>query len=77
MLKKRPSLKTSAFVVVAWAGVKLAVYALSHPEPAIISKSFGKSTTWKIIFWSLLLLIGILGWILSKPKEGERKQTAS
>ncbi|WP_078381772.1 TerC family protein [Sutcliffiella halmapala] len=68
LLDRRPGLETAAFLVVAWVGVKLAVYAMSHPELAIVSEEFGKGTTWKIIFWSVLLLIGVGGWFLSKEK---------
>ncbi|KZZ84414.1 TerC family protein [Bacillus sp. SJS] len=68
LLEKRPGLETAAFAIVAWVGVKLAVYALSHPQLAIISEGFGKSVTWKVIFWSVLILIAITGWFLSKPK---------
>ncbi|MBS2967904.1 TerC family protein [Metabacillus sp. KIGAM252] len=68
LLEKRPGLETAAFAIVAWVGVKLAVYALSHPQLAIISEGFGKSVTWKVIFWSVLILIAVVGWFLSKPK---------
>lgn len=74
LLEKRPGLETAAFVIVAWVGVKLAVYALSHPGLAIIPESFGKGTTWKLIFWSVLLLIGIFGWIFSKEKPQNNEE---
>lgn len=69
LLEKRPGLETTAFIIVAWVGVKLAVYALSHPDLAIIQEGFGKSTLWKIIFWSVLIVIGVAGWFMSKEKE--------
>lgn len=69
LLERRPGLETTAFAIVAWVGVKLAVYALSHPNLAIIEEGFGKSTLWKTIFWSVLLLIAIVGWFLSKEKK--------
>lgn len=69
LLERRPGLETTAFAIVAWVGVKLAVYALSHPNLAIIEEGFGKSTLWKTIFWSVLLLIAIAGWFLSKEKK--------
>ncbi|MGD6818488.1 TerC family protein [Metabacillus sp. 84] len=68
LLERRPGLETAAFAIVAWVGVKLAVYALSHPELAIISEGFGKSLTWKVIFWSVLLVIAVAGWFLSKEQ---------
>ena len=73
LLERRPGLETTAFVIVAWVGVKLAVYALSHPNLAIIEEGFGKSTLWKSIFWSVLLIIAIAGWFLSKEKEEPKK----
>jgi YkoY family integral membrane protein len=36
LLDRKPGLETAAFLGVAWVGVKLAVYALSHPELAIL-----------------------------------------
>ncbi|MTH54993.1 hypothetical protein GKZ89_16440 [Bacillus mangrovi] len=71
LLERRPGLETAAFAIVAWVGVKLAVYALSHPQLAIISEGFGKSVTWKVIFWSVLLLIAVAGWFMSKPRAEE------
>ncbi|TWI54075.1 TerC family protein [Halalkalibacter nanhaiisediminis] len=68
LLDRRPGLETAAYLVVAWVGVKLAVYAMAHPDLAIISQDFAKGTTWKIIFWSVLLIIGVSGWFLSKDK---------
>lgn len=62
LLDNRPGLETTAYVVVAWVGVKLAVYALSHPELSIISQDFAKSITWKVIFWTTLFVIAIIGW---------------
>ena len=68
LLEKRPGLETAAFFVVGWVGVKLGVYALSHPELAILSEGSAKGAPWKITFWVVLVLIGLFGWILSKEK---------
>ncbi|MGD6870927.1 TerC family protein [Sutcliffiella horikoshii] len=68
LLEKRPGLESAAFFVVGWVGVKLGVYALSHPELAILSEGFAKGAPWKITFWTVLVLIGVFGWILSKEK---------
>ncbi|WP_017726092.1 TerC family protein [Halalkalibacterium ligniniphilum] len=68
LLDRKPGLETAAYLVVAWVGVKLAVYSLSHPELAILSEDFSSSTEWKAVFWSVLLLIGVGGWFLSKDK---------
>ncbi|WP_299742021.1 TerC family protein [uncultured Rossellomorea sp.] len=69
LLEKRPGLESAAFVVVGWVGVKLAVYALAHPSLGIISYEFAKGSVWKGIFWTVLIGIGIVGWVKSKPKE--------
>ncbi|NMH68060.1 TerC family protein [Bacillus sp. RO3] len=68
LLEKRPGLESAAFVVVGWVGVKLAVYALAHPSLGIISYEFAKGSLWKGIFWTVLIGIGIVGWIKSKSK---------
>lgn len=69
LLQKRPNLETAAFFIVGWVGVKLSLYTLAHPEIGIVSSHFIHSTTWKLIFWAVLIMIAILGWVLSKEKE--------
>ncbi len=66
ILHKRPGLETAAFLIVGWVGVKLVIFTLAHPDVAIISEEFPESTVWKLIFWSVLVLIGVGGWFLSK-----------
>ncbi|MCP3026554.1 TerC family protein [Halobacillus sp. A5] len=68
LLERRPGLETAAYLIVAWVGVKLAIYTLAHPELGILAEDFAKSVTWKVIFWSVLLSIGAGGWFLSKEK---------
>ncbi|GGF14811.1 membrane protein [Halobacillus andaensis] len=78
LLERRPGLETAAYLIVAWVGVKLAVYTLAHPELGILAEGFAKSVPWKVIFWSVLLSIGIGGWFLSKEKpEQLPKPTAA
>ncbi|OAT83543.1 hypothetical protein A6P54_21340 [Bacillus sp. MKU004] len=69
LLEKRPGLESAAFVIVGWVGVKLAVYTLAHPAVGVISYEFAKGPVWKGIFWAVLIAIGIVGWLKSKPKE--------
>lgn len=69
LLVKKPGLETAAFLIVGWVGVKLAVSTLAHPDIAVLEYTFPKSMTWKLIFWSVLLGIGIGGWFLSKEKK--------
>lgn len=68
LLHRRPGLETAAYLVVGWVGVKLGVFTLAHPHIDVIPHSFVESTLWKIIFWSVLLLLFIGGWFLSKEQ---------
>ncbi|KHE67367.1 TerC family protein [Halobacillus sp. BBL2006] len=79
LLDRKPGLESAAYLIVGWVGVKLAVYTLSHPELAILEEGFAKSITWKLIFWSVLLLIAVGGWFLSKekPQPTEDKEAAA
>lgn len=65
LLAERPGLETTAYLIVGWVGVKLAIITLGHPELQIINEEFPHSTTWKIIFWGVLLGLAIGGWFLS------------
>ncbi|WP_175991482.1 TerC family protein [Bacillus sp. Marseille-Q1617] len=69
LLEKRPGLESAAFVIVGWVGVKLAVYTLAHPAVGVIAYEFAKGPVWKGIFWAVLVGIGVVGWMKSKPKE--------
>ncbi|MFC7063227.1 TerC family protein [Halobacillus seohaensis] len=70
LLHKKPGLEIAAFMIVGWVGVKLAVYTMSHPELAVLSEGFAKSPIWKGIFYTVLIVIALGGWFLSKEKEG-------
>jgi len=72
LLHRKPGLETAAFLIVGWVGVKLAVYTLSHPEIAFISTHFPESKLWKISFYTVLVLIAVGGWFLSKDVEEEK-----
>jgi YkoY family integral membrane protein len=73
LLHSRPGLEIAAFMIVGWVGVKLTVYTLSHPELSILPEGFAGSSAWKITFYSVLVLIALGGWFLSKEKT---EQTA-
>ncbi|WP_406946040.1 TerC family protein [Halobacillus sp. SY10] len=75
LLDRRPGLETAAYMIVGWVGVKLAVYTMAHPEIAFLSEGFAKSAPWKITFWSILLLIAVGGWFLSKEKSEDRNKS--
>ncbi len=69
LLAKRPSLEVAAFVIVGWVGVKLAVLTLAHDAIGVIPHDFPHSTTWKIIFWVVMLIIVLAGWFGGSKKE--------
>lgn len=69
LLTKRPSLETAAMLLVGWVGVKLLMHTLAHPSIHIVSHDFVAGVVWKAIFWSVMALIAIGGWVLSKEKE--------
>jgi len=68
LLRKYPTLETAAFLIVGWVGVKLAVSTLSHPNLGVLDEHFPHSSIWKVIFWSVLLIIAIGGFIIAKRK---------
>lgn len=76
LLHARPGLEIAAFAIVGWVGVKLAVLTLGHESIGIISYEFAHSTTWKIIFYGVLIGIAVAGWFLSKKKEDVQQQAA-
>jgi predicted tellurium resistance membrane protein TerC len=72
LLHARPGLEIAAFVIVGWVGVKLAVLTLGHRDVGVISYEFAHSTTWKLVFYTVLIGIAAAGWFLSKEKEQEQ-----
>ncbi|VEF48605.1 Integral membrane protein TerC [Bacillus freudenreichii] len=68
LLSKYPGLETSAFLIVGWVGVKLAVLTLSHQNVGLLSPHFPESFEWKLTFWVVLILIAVTGYITSKKK---------
>jgi YkoY family integral membrane protein len=69
ILTKRPSLEKAAMLMVGWVGVKLLMHTFAHPSVNIIPHEFVEGIIWTIIFWSVMLLIALLGWILSNEKK--------
>lgn len=69
LLNARPGLELAAFAIVGWVGVKLVVLTLGHKDIGIIPYSFAHSTEWKVIFYTVLIGIAVLGWIFSKDKS--------
>ena len=62
LLNKRPALETTAYAIVAWVGVKLAVITLAHEDIAVLNPHFPHSTAWTLTFYGVLVGIALLGW---------------
>ncbi|HEK9100549.1 TerC family protein [Bacillus pfraonensis] len=62
LLEKRPALETTAYAIVAWVGVKLAVITLAHRDIGILDHHFPHSTAWTLIFYGVLVGIALIGW---------------
>nr|WP_231784160.1 TerC family protein [Lentibacillus sp. JNUCC-1] len=69
LLAKRPGLETTAYLIVAWVGVKLAVITLSHESVGVLDETFPNSSGWKITFWATLAAIAVIGWFTSGRKK--------
>ena len=69
LLAKRPALETTAYAIVAWVGVKLAVITLAHEDIGVIDHDFPHSTTWSLIFYGVLIVIALLGWFAPSKKS--------
>lgn len=62
LLEKRPALETTAYAIVAWVGVKLAIITLAHKDIGVLDHHFPHSTAWTLIFYGVLVAIALLGW---------------
>ncbi|QHT47021.1 TerC family protein [Bacillus sp. SB49] len=71
LLDKRPSLETTAYLIVAWVGVKLAVITLSHEKVGVLDEHFAHGAAWTITFWTVLLGVAIGGWFYSGKNRRE------
>lgn len=76
LLEKRPALETTAYAIVAWVGVKLAVITLAHEEIAVLNHDFPHSTVWTLIFYGVLISIALIGWFASGKKKDTAKSAA-
>lgn len=73
LLAQRPALETTAYAIVAWVGVKLAVITLAHEDIGVLDHHFPHSTVWTIIFYGVLVAIALLGWFA--PGKSKQSQT--
>lgn len=74
LLVKRPALETTAYAIVAWVGVKLAVITLSHEDIGILDHDFPHSTAWTLVFYGVLVGIALLGWFAPSNKSIQEGQ---
>ncbi|OCA85657.1 hypothetical protein A8F94_12325 [Bacillus sp. FJAT-27225] len=74
LLKERPSLETAAFLIVGWVGVKLSVFTFAHPDVAILDQQFPETVVWKLVFWSILVVLAAGGFAFSKKNEHAHSQ---
>lgn len=75
VLNDYPDLETAAFLIVGWVGVKLVVLTLSHNKVGILPHDFPHSTTWELIFWGVLVVIALGGYLTSVAKKKKQQQT--
>lgn len=71
LLEKRPALETTAYAIVAWVGIKLAVITLAHEDIGILDHDFPHSTTWTLIFYGVLVAIALIGWFAPGSKSSQ------
>ncbi|MNN03345.1 Integral membrane protein TerC family protein [compost metagenome] len=68
LLGQRPALETTAYAIVAWVGVKLAVITLAHEDIGVLDHHFPHSTGWTLTFYVVLVAIALLGWFAPSNK---------
>lgn len=71
LLGQRPALETTAYAIVAWVGVKLAVITLAHKDIGFLDPHFPHSTGWTSVFYIVLVAIALLGWFAPSNKRSK------
>ncbi|OMP66276.1 TerC family protein [Domibacillus epiphyticus] len=74
LLDQRPALETTAYAIVAWVGVKLAVITLAHQDIGVLDHHFPHSTAWTLVFYGVLVGIALLGWFAPANKSLEKEK---
>lgn len=74
LLDQRPALETTAYAIVAWVGVKLAVITLAHEDIGVLDHDFPHSTVWTMIFYGVLIGIALLGWFAPANNSLENEE---
>ncbi|MFZ7825782.1 TerC family protein [Priestia sp. J2] len=75
LLEKRPALETTAYAIVAWVGVKLAVITLAHKDIGVLDSHFPHSTIWTLIFYGVLVGIALFGWFAPSNKPLQKSSS--
>lgn len=65
LLNKYPGLEGAAFAIVGWVGIKLVVLVLAHKDVGILPEEFPHTVLWQSIFWAVLILLVVIGWLTS------------
>ncbi|MCJ1656739.1 TerC family protein [Staphylococcus sp. NRL 16/872] len=65
LLNKYPGLEGAAFAIVGWVGIKLVVIVLAHKDIGILPEDFPHSALWQTIFWVVMILLVVIGWLTS------------
>ncbi|NQD99864.1 hypothetical protein HP420_13865, partial [Staphylococcus xylosus] len=74
LLNKYPGLEGAAFAIVGWVGIKLVVMVLAHPDIGVLDEHFPHSVVWQSIFWSVMILLVVIGWLGSVRKNKKQKK---
>lgn len=69
LMNKYPVLEKAAYLIVAWVGVKLAIYTLAHPKIGVVPEHFVHGALWNIIFWSVMVIIIVVSALISIRKN--------
>ncbi|HZH60526.1 MAG TPA: TerC family protein [Metabacillus sp.] len=76
LLVKRPALETTAYAIVAWVGVKLAIITLAHEDIGVLDHHFPHSTAWTLIFYGVLVGIALAGWFAPSNKKSLQEKSS-
>ncbi|MFI3134715.1 TerC family protein [Staphylococcus warneri] len=74
LLNKYPGLEGAAFAIVGWVGIKLVVIVLAHDDIEILPEEFPHSVIWQSIFWTVLILLVVIGWLTSAINNKKKKK---
>ncbi|PAK73524.1 hypothetical protein B8W95_06270 [Staphylococcus pasteuri] len=74
LLNKYPGLEGAAFAIVGWVGIKLVVLVLAHKDVGILPEEFPHTVLWQSIFWAVLILLVVIGWLTSAVNNKKNKK---